>query len=497
MKITQLILLAITLLCSLNIFAQRNDDLIKLEDIVVFGKSHGFNDSLKVVKEDNSFTGITDLSKFDYEPFLSTYSIKKAEISSHPDDKATLHLMAGSKSLIKSHLTINSQKYKFLKFSADYDQDIYQPDWQNSNLSLYWLPQIKDHKAILSYYQNNYQLDAGDTKLSGGKIISPDWQIDLSSYGNYDISGKFAYTHTHQEDDFNDAVTQDDYDAELDLNWHKNDLKASVSMDYLIDNFQMQSWFIKENWILDQAGLWLGVDPQLGVDPEIISVSFKYSHNISLGKDFSLLLANKPYLGKSDRKNFLETNHYLDISPDIKQANVPLNHTICWQYEGKINAAIALNSRYILNQMNYVMIKQFDEWDDVYYEPEYLDNWENVISARLSWKWHEISFDHQAEYTIYENKINFAPAFVFDNKLKYVYQKLTASLNLRYNTGRCDNENNYMKDALLLDLSFKFQMIKNLVLVAKAENIANNDYQEYNMSPKKTAVVLGGFELNF
>jgi len=87
--------------------------------------------------------------------------------------------------------------------------------------------------------------------------------------------------------------------------------------------------------------------------------------------------------------------------------------------------------------------------------------------------------------------------FAFDNKLKYVYQKLTASLDLRYNTGRRDSENNYMKDALLLDLSFKYQLIKNLVLVAKAENIANNDYQEYNMSPKKTAVVLGGFELNF
>ncbi|MDP8322198.1 MAG: hypothetical protein RAO94_07600, partial [Candidatus Stygibacter australis] len=460
----------------------------KLEDIVVFGKSHGFNDSLKVVKEDNSFTGITNLSKFDYEPFLRTYSLKKAEISSRTDDKATLHLMAGSKSMIKSHLAINSQKYKLLKLSADYDQDTYQTDWQNSNLSIYWLPQIKDHKAILSYYQNNYQLEDGDTKLSGGKIISPDLQIDLSSYGIYDISGKFSYTHSHQEDDWNDTVTQDDYNAELDLNWHKNDLKATVSMDYLIDSYQVQSWLQKENWILEQAGLWLGVDP------DIISVSFKYSHNIILGKNLSLLLSNEPYLSKFDRKSFLETNNYLDLSSEFLQEHVPVNHTICWQYERNFTAAISLNSKYIVNQMNYVMP---DGWNDVYYEPEYLDNWENVISARLSWKWHDVSFDHQAEYTIYENKINFAPEFAFDNNLKYVYQKLSAELELNYNTGHSDQDDKYLEDVLLINFGLEYQILNNLLLAAKVENIANIDYQEYDLSPKKAAVVLGGFELSF
>jgi len=484
MKITQLILLAIILLCSLNIFAQRNDELIKLEDIVVFGKSHGFNDSLKVLKEDNSFTGITDLSKFDYEPFINTYSIKKTKISSRTEDKAVLHLMVGSKSLIKSHLVINSQKYKLLKLSADYDQDTYQTDWQNSNLSIYWLPQIKDYKAILSYYQNSYQLDTGDTKLSGGKIISPDWQIDLSSKGTCDISGKFAYTHSHQEDDWNGTVTQDDYDAELDLNWRKNDLKATVSMDYLIDNFQMQAGFIKENWLIDQAGLWLGIDP------DIISASIKYNHNISLGKNFSLLLSNDPYLSRYDRKTLLDNNHYLDLSSEYLQENVPVDHSICWQYESNIAATISLNTKYIINQMNY-------EWNDAYYEPVYLDNWVNAISARLSWKWYGISFDHQAKYTIHENKINYAPAFAFDNKLNYVYQKLSAGLELNYNTGRSDQDDKYLEDALLINFGLEYQILNNLLLAAKVENIANIDYQEYDLSPKKATVVLGGFELSF
>ncbi|MDP8220239.1 MAG: hypothetical protein P9X26_02765 [Candidatus Stygibacter frigidus] len=484
MKKSQIILLIAILFSTCNIFAQQKDDFIKLEDIVVFGKSHGFTDSLKVLKEDYSLTGIKDINEFAYEPYLKTYTIRKQKELPKTKDQAVFHFMAGSKSLIRSHLVYNSPKSDLLKFSADYAQDSYQSDWQNTNLSLYWLPQINDHKAILSYYQNCYQLDEGMAKLSGGKIITPDWQIDTSASGTYDISGKFAYTSSHQEDDWNDTITQKDYDAELDLNWQKNNLKASATMDFLIDNPQMQSWFLRENWIIDQAGLWLGVDP------EIISVSFKYSHNISLGKNFSLLVSNDPYLSRFDRKALLELNNYLDLSSEFLQQHVPVNNSICMQYERGFVAEMSLNSKYIVNQMNYVMMQQ-------YYEPEYLDNWVNEVSARLSWQWHDISFDHQAGYTIYDNKINFAPAFTFDNKLNYAYQKLTAELELNYNTGRIDQDDKYLEDALLLNFGIKYRVFNNLLFTAKVENIANNEYQKYLLSPKISTAVLGGFELNF
>jgi len=491
MKTSQIILLIAILFSTCNIFAQQKNDFIKLEDIVVFGKSHGLNDSLKVTKEDYSLTGINDISKFAYEPYLKTYSIKKQLVLPKANEQAVLHLMAGSKSLVRSHLAYHSPKSELLRFSADYDQDIYQSDWQNSSLSLYWLSQVTKYHTILSYYQRKYQIPEANTEFSGGKAILPDWQIDLSHYGTGNITGEIAYTQFEQKDNFNDPVSQKDFDANILMNWYNNDLNGGISADYLIDTFQMRSWIQKENWWLDQAGLWIALDP------DQISASFKYCHSISLGKDFSLLLSNKPYLGRYDRKSLLENNHYLDLSPDIKQENVPLNHTICWQYEGKIFASIALNNRYILNQMNYTMIEHPDEWVDVFYEPEYLNNWENEISARLCWQWNNISFDHQAEYTIYENNINFTPAFSLNNDLNYTYQKLTTTLDLIYNTGRCDQDNNYMKDALLLNIGLQYKLLNNLNLTAKVENVANNKYQKFLLSPKRSIVVLGGFELNF
>jgi outer membrane receptor protein involved in Fe transport len=52
-------------------------------------------------------------------------------------------------------------------------------------------------------------------------------------------------------------------------------------------------------------------------------------------------------------------------------------------------------------------------------------------------------------------------------------------------------------DKFMIDLIFVYQLIDNLNLSVKIENIANDIYQEHDLAPGRSRTVLGGFEVKF
>jgi hypothetical protein len=491
MKHIKIILVTIFLTLALAAYGQQNDDLLELEDIIVLGKSQGFTDSLQAVPEDFSYTRKSDLSDFAYIPKLQTFSVYQNHASTLAEDQFIWHLQGGSESIINSRLGYNSNKSTLLKFEAEYYNEEYQTDWLNNTLFFAWLPEYKQHQAIFSYQRELYELDEGSTQYDAGQVLIPNWKLDLARNGKAEIDATFSYTDWQQEMDNNETENLVDLDAGLGINWQKNCLRAGLTADYLAEEFIMQTWLTKDDLLIDQLGLWLAVDQNQ------LAASLKYSHSISLGKDFSLLLKNEPYLGKYKRRQFLQDNHYLDIATNFRQENIPINHSLCWQYNGRVQTAFRLNSKYVLNRMNYVLVQQLDEWSDLYYEPQYLDIWENELFLSINWQWENLSCQHLASYTFYGEIINYAPLLECRNDLYYQYQKLNASLSLEYNTGRKDISHTYLKDAFLLDMAIGYQLSRNLILTVKAANIADTEYQKYDLSAEEKLSILGGFELSF
>ncbi|MCF7911510.1 MAG: hypothetical protein K9M99_03200 [Candidatus Cloacimonetes bacterium] len=487
MMYNKIIFLTIFLAVLFTAFAQKNDDMLELEDIIVVGKSQGFTDSLKTVPENLTYTRKADLSDFAYIPKLQTFSVTKNHTSALPVDQFLWLLDAGSQSVINSRLLYNSTKSSLLKFQADFHNEQTTSDWRNNELSFAWMPQFYQHQAIFSYYRELYEFDESSTMINTAQAAVPDWKIDLAAKGAAEISARLSYTFLQQDLDDDTEVTRN-YDASLGIKWQKNRLLAGVSADFLAEQFMTQAWLAKNDLLLDQMGLWLATDQKQ------LAVSLKYSQAFSLGHDFSLILKNEPYQGKSTLRQVLEDNHYLDISSDFRQEIVPANNFICWQYESNFQTALWLNSRYILNRMNYV---QSEEWPELIYEPEYLNVWENEIALSINWQWKNMSYEHRAGYPIYDKDINFAPIFTCRNEVNYQYKKMKAGFSLKYNTGRKDTEQSYLPDVMLININLGYQLMPNLSFSAKAINIADSDYREFDLPAEDKMSITGGFELSF
>ncbi len=480
MKAIKILLLSITILSFFLANAQQNNDLLELDDILILGKSVGFVDSIQAAPEDTTYTRKANLTDFKFDPYIKTQSINKITSFSRPK-KFFLHLDAGNDHIINSRLLFISPDNGLLRFDADFHTVKFQDDWQNMDYSFCWLPSYKNRKGIFSFDRDIYNWADSCTEITGGNILIPDWQISSAKYGSGKFSTAISY-YFYDQNKGND--TKKELNGSLDLNWNITGITAGIFAGYQAENPVIKAWTgIDSTWI-DKIALWLAADNNH------LFPSLSYSQTFSLGKNIALILQNDPLISTKNRRQILENNHYLDISSDCRQTKSILNHYIALHYEGKYFINLFWNARYMIDRMNYTTNNQ-------YYEPQFLDLWENELSAQFRYDWKQITLSEKASYTIYSEDIYFVPAFELQSQLSYKYSRINSCLGLNYNTGRHDADWDNMKDMLLINLKFDYQVNKYLKLLIKTENIANIEYRKYDLSPAEGLLILGGFDLIF
>ena len=480
MKAIKILLLIITAVSISLLYAQQNNDLLKLDDILILGKTKGFIDSLRTVPEDTTFTRKSDLTEFKYDPYIKTQTVDKIASVTRPE-KFFLHLDAGNDNIINSRLSFFSLNNGFLRFDADFHNDKFQNEWHNMDYSFSWLPSYKDRKGIFTFDRDIYIQADNSTEITGGSVRVPDWQISSAKNGSGKLSTAISYYYYNQTKENEDKK---ELNGSLDFEWNMAGITTGIYAGYQAENPVIKAWTGLDMTRLDKLALWFAAD-NIHIYP-----SLQYSKAFSLGKDFTLIIKNEPLISSSNRRQFMENNHYLDISPDYRQTKSILNHYLSLRYEGKFFINLLWNARYMMDRMNYTA-------NDFYYEPQFLDLWENELSAQLKYEWRQVTLSENASYTIYSEDIYFAPVFELQSQLNYKYSKLNSCLAVNYNTGRYDSDMEYMKDMFMINLKFNYQLYKNIDLLLKAENIADIEYRRFDHSPAEGLHILGGFEVVF
>jgi hypothetical protein len=489
MKSIKIFLLAFITISLASAWSQSNTDLLELEDIIILGKAHGFTDSLKSGTEDYRYTRKSSFSEFKIEPSLKTFKIDKIESSCQPD-RLFWKLSGGNNSMLFSRLAYAANNNSLLSFSADFYHKSYEKNYEYRNYAIYWLPELKHKNAVVSFSQNLYDLPKVRTTATMGSICLPDWQIYSGDYGSAKLNSSLAYANYEQIISGYSADTKQEIYGLANLDFKKSRLFAGVSTEIKSAGSIAATWIGSNEYLIDKFGFWLAADNR-HLYPSLI-----YSQTYCPGSNITIFLQNKPQAVTENLKQKLEDNHYLDISQAQRQAKYLVNNDLGISYETNLIFGLNWNTRYVIDKINYLMIAHPNEELNVFYETQYKKTWENEFSARIDYQYQNFDFSHKAYYTIYEKDFFFLPRFQLLNLVAYKYSKLNSVLAARYNSGRLDDDHNYMPDCLALDIMLEWEINELIKINLQVENIADKENRIYNPSPAEKLTIMGGFVLN-
>ena len=462
----------ITLLLLIVIIALFADNELDLGDFIIEGEGENLPDSLHKSIVADSLLGISSIDKFEYDsdPFKVGWEQKP---DSKDESDSALEILVGDKTLGSLALISRNKidTWKNIQLKGDFNRD--DKDWEQAFLELIWQPEFMNHLITVNPHYLDVTSFPGDSEVWGSSLwIEPDYEMS-GLIKNYWLDfGINSFTQQAQEaTDFdlrsNLKLTHNNVDFSADFQLLKQSPSGSIDVSFVTGSLPF----------INEAGFWLAAD-SLHIYP---SISFYGSQEIT--DRMTIFAGNKPELSSVSRFDEILDNPYQKTLTGSLQAKKMLNAEFGFLYKNLINFRVSYNPAWTKDARSYRYTT------GTLLSVEYDDLLSHVFRVELGKQWSNFSINSLNSYSMYDKDLPYLVSFVSRNELAYSRSNMTASVEMIYETGWENEQQQSMDDRMDLNLAVSAEVLTDLWIVGRCNNLLNHGWIRYPGLPEK--------ELNF
>lgn len=498
MKIPVILLL---LLCLFQVLTAQDSPVSPLDlgDVIIEGESDLIKDSLGTSYDLDSLLKVSDSTKFLYKPEPVVEAAENKNYS-HGNKLLSLEAKAGNNTFGSLQAALSSGK--ILNFNLALFNRSLEEDWNELESSFNWLPGWgkTDFNLGMEYFA--YRSPEIKTEAKHvGLGMSHDARANATglNYPAINLSG-FYYMISQGD------IELKNVDLRSKLNWDIGRLSISTAVDYLKEKPMGSVTLYYNDLPLNQLGLYVHYKPEFYGSKEKVEISVDFYNRIKLAESIFLNISNKPYLSRNSYLDDLKNYKYQEFQENSNQYSVLLNPEISLEYFGPIY----LKGYYSFSRQNdfYLFLPDssgvyqlsgYEKVDKQEAGMELVFNYGNLeLGNNFSYLKQEINERiSEDQFPDYKENIPFIPELFNSTYLKFAYSNLSFRLEHELQIDRENEFGEKMKDLQLLNLRVSYNLLKQLEILAEAENILRIEYRTASYLPPENLQFKAGFRWSY
>ena len=447
-----------------SLFAQSDPEL-DLGNVIIQGQSSNLADSASYQRDFAFYNAVSDESEMGFKPHFQLPTVD--EYIPETGDNLALQLLGGNSSArFDAALSMND----VLNFTAEYDYQSIEKDWENQMIDFHWLPKVKSYDLDLSFTDNTYNNSIDQTKISGYKfaICSPAFEVSTKFPLELKIAFSLAYQNFTQAQD-----EESDFNISSKVEAVSTDYQAQLNADYLKGAFLGYSNFGWKSIIFGNPALWLGYD-ELHIYP---SISFDRSWQIYSGVSFRI--ANLPHISKQDCKDDFDDNSFQFLKVSEFQEKKQLNAFLAIHNDNLLPFTLYYNPQFIRDRTSFISPTSG------YYSQQLDDRFIHNFGADICWKLDGFEIEHSVRLLSCDDDLYFEPLLKLKNIVSKQYGAFSGFAEVNFLADRTDDLGNEMDNYLQVNLNVEYRFKEYLSFFGYAENLLNTDHRRFNNVPEE------------
>ena len=483
------ILIALTLLTGFYLYAQDTDDTpLDLGDIYIYGETIIPSDTTGMYRDISQYYAVS-ASSFEYRAHFSYVNVPFPKPEIIPLS-AAIQFKGGNNYF--GDFKGNYHANDILKLISKFNYKNWKENWQSSRFLFSWQPEVFNSEFNLTFKQNVYKFDTIKTEITG---FGFNWQNENILFFNKhatELNLDFGINKILQEEVT--SYTEKDFYFKSIIAYKTRFALVNFSGNYLRNSF-CGELSVSSDWqpYLESVGLWVGASNKSQIYPSII-----LNKRLDLMPQFYLSIINQPKLFTRSQLDLINMDNYLTIEPNKKHAMRPLDLKITAGMNWIADIAMYFNPIIEIDHANFLP-QAGKSIHQIYYNNVALQK----TGATVSFKTGRLLVKENLEYTTsaeYIYKDQFIPYLVkLQNKTAVLYsnEPVEAELELKFISGRIDENKNEMDDVLLLNFYSSYRFRENIQFLFEIENLLDTEYKQFSNVPREKLQLNLGVRMSF
>ncbi|MCF7919911.1 MAG: hypothetical protein K9N06_08355 [Candidatus Cloacimonetes bacterium] len=491
--------------------AQNTEQELNLEDILIIGKSEAVSDTIKPAVDNPIYNTNKKIEELRFTPYFREYQVRKME-KEKKDNSALIQMLAGGRSIFLGRLLYCHPQKNWLNFSgkyfssefSDYNEQSYiEGDGysdKKKEMEFTFAPEFREKNVYLRFQSLNYQNYWVENSVTGINLQIPQFRIESKPYfpANLALDISWNYYHSKLDDQDIDRENYDEkrnsYNIITDIDWDSGKLQPQVRLGNVNEKAfgEIDLTVSKSFSRFDKLGLWFAADNRRALP------ALTYAKSFDLGNSYSLSLRNTPEIVSSPRIDLLSDYNYLSDEHGIELEKTPFNHYLILQRNSDFG--FFWNCRYTYDYLSYENVSIFSWRQDYITEPHQEDIWKNSIGQTASYSWKKLLISEKTTFHFYSEELLFQPLMESELKAEFIERNYRGELEVIHSSGCRIDDDNYMKDIVVMNVYFRYLIGRHFTLLLEVENVLDKDLRGYAKSVSQAdagITLLGGISFSF